>query len=120
MPIIWGGFIVMGSLIDYNHNLYTKWRNALLAEIDGDPGTINPIPFDRDRLSRNADFYRRNRDFSIIITSAYYFLTIVEAFVDAHLQDFDIIDDLALDLKPGVEPIILNQQSYGVALVISF
>ncbi len=51
-------------------------------------------------LKGRQDIYRRYRDLSVIITVAYYALTIVDAYVDAQLYDFDISPDLSIHFQP--------------------
>ena len=53
-------------------------------------------------LKTYKDSYRRNRDLCIILTAGLYVLQIVDAHVDAHLKDYDISDDLSMDLEPMV------------------
>ena len=47
----------------------------------------------KDQLKRQKDYFRRYRDLSIIITVGVYALSIVDAYVDAQLFDFDISPD---------------------------
>jgi len=58
---------------------------------------------------------------SLVITIALYILNIVDANVDAHLQQFNISDDLSVDFKPflNVDP-INNNPNYGMGLTINF
>ena len=58
----------------------------------------------KDQLKRQKDYFRRYRDLSIIITVGVYALSIVDAYVDAQLFDFDISPDLSLHLEPVVSP----------------
>jgi len=51
-------------------------------------------------LKTKQDAFRRYRDLSMIVTVAYYALTLVDAYVDAQLYDFDISPDLALRIQP--------------------
>lgn len=44
--------------------------------------------------------YRRQRDFSIIISCAVYLLNILDAYVDAELYRFDISPDLSMQVQP--------------------
>lgn len=47
------------------------------------------------------DNLRRNRDLAIIGVVAVYGLTILDAYVSAHLADFDISEDLTVSLVPA-------------------
>lgn len=55
----------------------------------------------KDQLKRQKDYFRRYRDLSIIITVGVYALSIVDAYVDAQLFDFDISPDLSLAFGAG-------------------
>ena len=46
------------------------------------------------------DFYRRNREISILTFVGVYILNIVDASVDAHLFDYNITDDISLRISP--------------------
>lgn len=52
-------------------------------------------------LRTSRDAARRNRDLLIIGTGIFYTLTILDAYVSAHILDFDLGDDLALNLRPS-------------------
>ncbi|MBN1926786.1 MAG: hypothetical protein JW798_13220, partial [Prolixibacteraceae bacterium] len=43
---------------------------------------------------------RRDRDFWVIITAAFYLLNVLDANVDAHFITFDISEDLTFNLEP--------------------
>jgi hypothetical protein len=46
----------------------------------------------------------------------------MEAFVDGHLQQFDVSDDLSLKIKPSIETIQLSgsQAVLGVGIQLNF
>ena len=46
------------------------------------------------------DFYRRNREISILCLVGTYILNIVDASVDAHLFYYDISEDISLNITP--------------------
>jgi hypothetical protein len=62
----------------------------------------------------------RNRDLAIAITAIVYALTLVDAYVDAQLFDFDISTDLSLNVSPQLYYDLQNQRSAEVKLAISF
>jgi len=55
------------------------------------------------QIRKNRDNLRRNRDLLYFGTVLWYGLSILDAFVSAHLLDFDVGDELALSLRaiPG-------------------
>ncbi|MGF1638162.1 MAG: DUF5683 domain-containing protein [Cyclobacteriaceae bacterium] len=123
VPILYGGAVVIGYYIKYNHNLYIESRDGLVAERDGDSRTNNigkPIQrFDATDLERRMSFYRRNRDYLIMITILVYGLNIVDAHVDAHLRDFKISEDLTLNFKPAIMNTHAGTLAAGMTLTLN-
>ena len=120
IPIIYGGYSVIGHYIKFNNNMYQEFRTALIHETDDNILTINPFPnFSESGLERNMDFWRRNRDVLIIFTGVYYLLNIVDAHIFAHLNEFDINNDLSLEIKPSINKINSNNL-VGISVFIKF
>ena len=108
VPIIYGGFMIMGYLVVWNNDQYQVYRRARIAVEAGQP---DESPFanvedarlrqvDARSLGRAVDDARRNRDYTIILTAALYGLNIMDAIVDAHLIEFDVNPDLSFNLEP--------------------
>ena len=53
-------------------------------------------------FKKRKDKYRRWRDLSIFATIGVYALSVIDAYVDAALSDFDISDDLSLHISPTI------------------
>ena len=117
LPIVYGGFLGCAYAVTWNSTTYQSYLTAYRDIIDTDPTTnsfLQIIPKGRtidsyggisvftSTLKSKQDVYRRYRDLSIIATVGFYALTIVDAFVDAQLYDFDISPDLSLRLQPGL------------------
>lgn len=51
-------------------------------------------------IRATRDNLRRNRDLLYIGTGLWYGLTLLDAYVSAHLMDFDVSEDLTLSLRP--------------------
>ena len=64
---------------------------------------------------------QRDRDLALVITIALYTLNIIDANVDAHLKQYNVNDNLAVDFKPYLDlnP-LTNEPNYGMALVVKF
>lgn len=120
LPVIYGGGLIIGHFIYYNHDLYNTFNYAMIADVSESPFINNPFPrFNRASLQRNRDFYKRNRDFMIIVGVAYYMLNIVEAHISAHLKEFNVNEDLSLKFKPSIEPIPYSGQVIGVGIALT-
>jgi len=119
LPIIYSGFITLGHFINWNHNKYQQYRNALFDQIKGYGTVTNPLAkvASEDALRRGVEYYRHNRDYLMIFTAGLYLLQIVEAHVDAHLIDFYISEDLTASIKPSISSYYPTYYSYGLSLV---
>ena len=105
IPIIYAGFGVLGYLIKTNHDEYNIYKTAYRYRLDGDESTVDDfvgIYADQDLVTLK-DFYRRNRDLSIIGMGVLYVLNIIDASVDAHLFYFNVSDDLTMRIEPGFQ-----------------
>lgn len=58
-------------------------------------------PISSSALQPRRNILRRNRDFSLIGIGLVYGLSILDAYISAHLFDFDISEDLTASLAPG-------------------
>lgn len=120
VPVYYGTFMVLGHLMYTNNRLYNIFRQSLFAEVDGNPNTVNPFPrFAEASLRRNTDSFRRNRDYMVIIAGLVYMLNIADAHIAAHLNEFDINDELVINYAPAIGNI--NGMAYaGMGVKISF
>lgn len=139
LPIVYGGFMGCAYAITLNNTRYLDYKQAyrdILQDevLSTDPqrsyNAILPKGYTIDRmggrstytqtLQRYQNNYRRYRDLSIVATIAVYALTMVDAFVDAQLFDFDISPDLSLQIEPQIYRDIRNERSAEVKLAITF
>lgn len=119
LPIVYGGFLGCAYAITWNANRYSNYKNAYLDIRDNDPSTnsynlLIPEGYTIESYGGEAAFTnllrsgmdkaRYNRDLTVIISVAYYGLTLIDAFVDAHLYDFDISTDLSMRIRPVIIP----------------
>ncbi len=120
IPIIYAGAGTLGFFIVYNNNRFVDYRDAYRLRIDGDASTVDQYAniYTDTGLKNLRDFYRRNRDLTIILSGVLYFLNIADAFVDAHFINFDISDDLSLSVEPTIYS--YNTPSFGVQLNFNF
>lgn len=130
VPIIIGGMASTIYTIDWNNRGYQRFRTAYSLKVDYEK---NPEKYPNGAadefhgaysstfLKNLKNSYRRNRDMCILLTAGVYLLQIMDAHVDSHLQDFDISDDLSMNLEPyfgyssvGTQPV------YGVNMSVNF
>jgi len=86
---------------------YREDHDKLLEELGFPPESSlsdTEIESRRSRLApgfrSNRDKLRRNRDLLFIGVGLFYGLTVLDAYVSAHLLDFDISEDLTVSLFP--------------------
>lgn len=107
VPIIYGAFAGMGYLIHFNNRYYHDFNTALIARLDSDPNTVDHKyqgKYTDDNLRTLSDYYHRNRDLCVVVTTFVYILNIVDAHVDAHLFNFRVDDNLSLQWQPEFSP----------------
>ncbi len=121
LPIVYGGALLVGIVIDYNNRFYQIFRNeaqavALFGEGSGRLGISST------NIQRFQENYRRDRDFSIILGCAFYALQIIDAHVSAHLKEFDISDDLSMSVHPTLQktPGTSPFRGHSLGLSLSF
>ncbi|MDR2497710.1 MAG: DUF5683 domain-containing protein [Tannerellaceae bacterium] len=67
------------------------------------------------------DYFRRNRDLSIILTVGWFAICMVDAYVDAELFDFDISPSLSMRVEPIIAPATHSgSRSVGINCSITF
>ena len=67
----------------------------------------------------NLELTRTWLEWSYVATIGIYLLQIVDASVDAHLFNFDVSDDLSLNIRPSLIQ-TQNRMDGGLALTFSF
>ncbi len=118
IPIVYAGLATCGYFIHDNARNHRFYRDNLIAELDGDPTTINTTGAPASQLRPVVEQYRQWLDLSVIATALVYALNIIDAHVDAHLFDFDVSDDLTFQIHPTALP--TDRVNAGVRLVINF
>jgi hypothetical protein len=134
LPLVYGGFVGLAYGINWNGRYYSDYKQAYSDFIDEDPTThswIYMLPTGQDpetvnsssfknSLKSKMDLYRRYRDLCIIGIAGLYVLTIVDAFVDAQLFDFDISPNLTFNIEPTIQPTINNNLTVALQCRLSF
>lgn len=123
LPVLYGTLGGMTGLIIALNRLYTRYDRAFLYrayQVRVESGRIDSHPYpgfesdyqtlvDRhgslspETLERQRDKFRRNRDLTIIGLGIAYGLSIVDAYVSAHLATFDVSENLSVQLRPSSE-----------------
>jgi len=122
LPIVYGGFAGCAYALTWNGKMYKdyqaayvdavneKWDSSSITDLLP-PGYIDRVSHSQitETLRKRKDTYRRWRDLSIFAFIGVYLISVVDAYVDAELSNFDIGPDLSMK----VEPTIINNQTGG-------
>ena len=71
-------------------------------------------------LKSQRDRFRRYRDLSYIISVGVYAIWIIDAYVDAQLFDFDISEDLSMNIQPVIERNPMSKNTIGLQFSFNF
>lgn len=107
VPIIYAGFTGLVYYAGYNNFVYKKYRDAYNTkykiETLGDTTLTDKYPtYSLTSLSTTRDNWQRYRDLCYIGITFLYVAQIIDANVDAHLFDYDISEDLSLNIRPTI------------------
>lgn len=121
LPFVIGGLATTIYTVDWNNRGYQRFKRAYslrsaydkaVQEAQQHPELYPDGPgeskdefrgqYSTEFLKNLKDNYRRNRDLCLIITAGIYVLQIIDAHVDAHLKDYDISDDLTMNISPAI------------------
>lgn len=143
LPIVYGAFMGCGYAIGWTNNRYTGYKTAYLdlyndrkaGTVSEDPSksyiAVIPEGYSLERvggaarwestLKNQQSIYRRYRDYSILATVLVYALSMIDAYVDAQLFDYDISPNLSLNIEPQIYYDLQQQQkSAELKLAIQF
>ncbi|WP_236980688.1 DUF5683 domain-containing protein [Membranihabitans maritimus] len=109
VPIIYGGLGVSAWVIADNKRNYDLFRNAYNNRVQGNPDPFLDIYPNLNTLSSIRDTYYKWYQLSIIVTAAIYLMNGIEAYVDAHLKNFDIGEDLSFTIPLDTNPYSVYQ-----------
>ena len=102
VPIYWG--CLLGSvhfLTTYNTN-YVRFKRIHNEATTPDPTISSEVPISGETAKWYRDVYRRYRDYSIVATVAFYMLQVIDANVFAYMHDFEVDDNITMNIEPTV------------------
>ena len=140
IPIVYGGFVGCIYAMQWNNQMYRDYSQAYLDIMDDDPNTQSYNQFlhlgnkiDDTNIERykklfksRKDRYRRWRVMSFFVLVGVYALSVIDAYVDASLSEFDISKNLSLSVEPTImnnyndNRISLKSNSIGVSCSLNF
>ena len=135
LPIVYGGFVGCTYALNWNNKMYKDYSQAYLDIMDDDPNTNSYedfLPLNsniagqetryKELFKKRKDLFRRQRDLSIFCFIGVYLLSVIDAYVDAELSDFDISKDLGLKIEPAIinDNKTRNYNSLGLQCSLKF
>ena len=130
IPIVYGVLAIPTTTFIYNNTWYNRTKTAyeLLFKASDPNATQQDIDnlklihpklqgFSLSSLQKFRNTFRQDRDYSVLWFVVAWGLNVVDATVFAHLKEFDVSNNLSMQIKPSINP-VLNTK--GVSLVFNF
>ena len=118
VPIVYLGFGGgVGSVI-YNATNYKFYKEKYIHMLEN--ALEEHEDQSLDEVAWYKDTHRRYRDLFVILTAAFWGLQVIDANVDAHLINFDISEDLSLQVDPVMIPQPGTNYSFGLSCSLHF
>lgn len=130
IPIVYGVLAIPTTTFIYNNTWYNRTKTAyeLLFKASDPNATQQDIDnlklihpklqgFSLSSLQKFRNSFRQDRDYSVLWFVVAWGLNVVDATVFAHLKEFDVSNNLSMQIKPNINP-VLNTK--GVSLVFNF
>ena len=112
IPIVYGVLAIPTVAYIYNNNYYQKTRFAYEAKFKaqtGDSSDLAAIDTELVNLSIGSlqnyrNQFRRDRDYAILFFLLAWGLQVADATVFAHLKQFNVSNDLSMQINPTFNP----------------
>lgn len=130
IPLVYGALSIPTITFFYNNTWYNRTRtaydllakasepNASQTDIDNYNNNVNEKlrGFSLGSLQSFRNSFRKDRDYSILWFVVVWGLNVVDATVFGHLKDFEVSDNLSMQINPSINPI---NNSKGFSLVFN-
>ncbi len=102
LPIVYGALGGLGFYAIESTKDYRTFRDAYLAVVDNEVDTVSPFATlsESGHLTLRDRFNKQRQQAYIFFTLA-WILNSVDAFVDAHLNSFDVSEDISMQINPA-------------------
>ncbi len=101
VPIYWG---LLAGTINYAHEnnvQYHRWK-WIHNMATTDDTTVERPPQSGETAKYYRDSYRRFRDYCVLGIALVYVLQVIDANVFAYMQDFEVNDNISLQMSPSL------------------
>ncbi|MEZ4828652.1 MAG: DUF5683 domain-containing protein [Bacteroidia bacterium] len=123
IPVFYAGYGAFIWWINYNQQQYQRHGVAYQCALGLLPGcTLDPefASFDAQGIRTRRDKFRRDRDYGVILMLGWHGLHVIEAYVDSHLNGFDVSEDLSFRARPTVVDPLPGFHTNGYMPGVSF
>lgn len=130
MPIVYGALAVPVYTFTYNVKWFNRTRQAYNAlyniQFNNDSSgyaAVEPLlkprvdAGDLAGIKNYRNQFRKDVDYSVLAFIVLWGLNVMDAAVDGHLRDFNVSDDLSIQLKPTI---LSNSNALGLSIVMYF
>ncbi|GAA3624738.1 DUF5683 domain-containing protein [Flavivirga jejuensis] len=106
IPFVYGAIGTGVYFYITNNKEYNRYRDAYKSRLagytndefyfDSEGNQLSTPRVTTESLERGQEFYRKNKDISLLVTFGFYALNIIDANVDAHLLQYNVDENLSL------------------------
>lgn len=82
IPVVWGALGYLAYLWNDSNTKYMKYRDLYISDNTN------------QAYLKYRELYKDQRDLNAVFIGLAYFLNLVDAYVDAHLFDFDVSEEM--------------------------
>ena len=124
IPIIYAGMATGVYFYKEQNKDYNRFRDAYKRRLAGFKddefyGPGNEPMISNDRLINAQRSAQKNKNISVMVVAAFYLLNIIDANVDAHLKQYEVMEDLSIKPNLEVDP-LYNRTNYGLVMTFNF
>ncbi len=121
VPIV---YAAVGGVAYYTYSNYTQmkmYKDEYLYRVNNNDAPLHTdnaeiVGAPTSNIYNMYETYNKTFQLSIIIAAAVYGLNLLDAYVFGHLYDFQITDDLTLNLSPELMPYCFSSSPTGIGL----
>jgi len=120
--VVYVGFASITGMFIYSQQQLNNYQKAVDLRFDSSAATVDTryTSLNDGSVLGLRNYHRRNRDICILSYFALYALNIIDANVDAHLQEFSINKDLSLRWEPRIDFSSANRLNTTLNFTLKF
>lgn len=118
VPVIYAGVATAVYFIVENNNQYNRYRKAYVSRLGNDPNAKDEFTgiLSTEAVKQYQDSYKKYLDMTVLFTVIGYAGQVMEAITAAHLRNFDVSQDISLQVKP----VMIPNGTVGIGIAMNF